>query len=219
MNKFKQLFAVLALLAPFLPLISDAQAAGIPDSGVLSFTVMRKGAEIGTHTIRFKQRGGELAVDIATDINVKIFLGISVYHFKHQGQERWRDGALVALASTTDDDGAEHQLQVLFDGGALKVESGERQQLSAADIMPASLWNVELVKRGLLLNTLDGREMRIYVAEQGLESIEVMGDTVEARHYVVSGGLERELWYDAKGVLVQYKLRGNDDSEVLYVLN
>ncbi len=213
--KLKRLLAVMVLSIPFIFPISSAEAVSVPESGELAFTVMRKGSEIGTHTIHFKQQGAELEVDIATDINVKVFLGISVYHFKHQGQERWRDGALVELNSTRDDDGTDHQLQVRLNNGALKVTSDGGEHQSSVDIMPASLWNVELVKRGLLLNTLDGREMKISVAEQGVEAVQVMGRTVEARHYVVSGGLERELWYDASGVLVQYRLRGNDDWEVL----
>ncbi|WP_367272434.1 DUF6134 family protein, partial [Parvibaculum sp.] len=41
---------------------------------------------------------------------------------------------------------------------------------------------------------------------------------VAATHYSVTGKLNRELWYDDKGVLVQVKFDGSDGSEITYVL-
>jgi hypothetical protein len=44
------------------------------------------------------------------------------------------------------------------------------------------------------------------------------GRSVEARHYQLSGELERELWYDAAGVLVQVRFKGKDGSDIRYEL-
>ena len=59
----------------FLSAFSNAHAA-VPASGQLQFSVMREGDKIGTHRIEFKQGVDELAVNIETDIAVKV-LGIA----------------------------------------------------------------------------------------------------------------------------------------------
>lgn len=212
--------AVLLLtLAAASPWSSVSAISGIPDSGSLGFTVLRNGNDVGKHTIHFTRGDDGIKVDVQTRVNVKLpLIGVSVYHFEHEGHELWRDGALVALGSVTDDDGAAHELEVRREGQRLRVTSNGSQHESAGDLIPASLWHPDLVKRSLLLNTLDGREMPVSVTEQPGETVQVRGRTVNARHFVVSGGLERELWYDADGVLVKVAFAAKDDSRIEYVL-
>lgn len=214
MNK-KSLSAALAA-ALFLSAASLANAA-VPESGKLDFTVLRGGREIGTHRLEFARQGDELKVDIGTDIAVKM-LGIAVYRFEHEGHETWRDGQLVSLESKTNDDGTPHRLAVNAADGKLVVNGDARQGDENPAVIPASLWNEDLVRQNALLNTLDGSSMEVTVREVGAETVEVNGEPVTATHYSVTGKLERELWYDAAGVLVQVKFNGADGSEISYVL-
>ncbi len=192
---------------------------GIPPGGSLNFKVLRDGDEVGTHTLHFAENAGATRVEVETHVNVTLpFLGVSVYHFDHQGAETWRDGALVALESRTDDDGDAHQLTVTRSGDRLHVRSENGEHHSAGTLLPASLWNPGLVHHRVLLNTLDGREMPVAVSDEGEETIEVNGATVRARHYRLTGGLNRELWYDPQGVLVKVSFAAKDDSRIDYVL-
>ena len=212
----KALSAAIAASALFLSAARLANAA-LPESGKLDFTVLRGGSEIGTHRLEFSRQGDELKVDIGTDIAVKM-LGIAVYRFEHEGHETWRDGQLVSLESKTNDDGTPHHLAVNAADGKLVVNGDARQGDENPDVIPASLWNEDLVKQNALLNTLDGSSMDVTVREVGPETVEVNGEPVTATHYSVTGKLERELWYDAAGVLVQVKFAGSDGSEISYVL-
>jgi len=45
-----------------------------------------------------------------------------------------------------------------------------------------------------------------------------MGKDVMARHYAISGDLQRELWYDAGGRLVKVRFAASDGTDIQYVL-
>lgn len=215
MNK-KPAFLALVASVLFLSGATIASAA-VPPGGELDFTVIRGGDEIGTHRLAFKQEGDELKVNIDTDVAVKM-LGIAVYRFEHEGHETWRNGHLVSLESNTNDDGTPHHLAVKEEDGKLVVDGDGRQGTEQEGIIPASLWNEDLVKQSVLLNTLDGSAMPVSVSKVGPENIEANGKSVTATHYSVTGKLQRELWYDENGVLVQVKFAGSDGSEITYVL-
>jgi len=209
---------VLALTAA-LWLGAAHAVTGIPPGGDLRFKVLRDGDEVGTHTLRFDQRDGATRVEVETHVNVTLpFIGISVYHFEHAGSETWRDGTLVSLESRTDDDGEAHELAVTRSGDTLQVRSNTGEHDTSAAILPASLWHPDLVRRRVLLNTLNGREMPVSSSDEGEETIDVRGAPVRTRHFRLTGGLNRELWYDPNGVLVKVQFAAKDDSRIEYVL-
>jgi hypothetical protein len=197
-------------------LASAAQAMQVP-SQPLNYTVLRDGAPVGRHVVTFQPTDGGTKVDITTDVAVKIAF-ITVYRFEHKGSEVWKDARLVALTSKTNDDGTDHQLQVEAKGDGLHVVGDGKATKADPGIVPASLWNPSLVTQNVLLNTLDGQQMRVTVTDKGADTVMVQGKGVPARRYVVDGDLKRELWYDEAGTLVQIRFKAKDDSDILYVL-
>lgn len=214
------LLALAALAAVSSAEASAAPIEGEPPSGALSFTVLRDGDEIGTHVLNFGHDGDALTVDVATDIKVTLpLVDIAVYRFTHRAHEVWRDGRLSQLTSETDDDGEQHALSVVAEqGGALSVRSDLGAHASAADIVPASLWNHAVPAQETLLNTLTGVEMAVTVEDLGRETITVGGAERQAEHYKLTGDLARELWYDGDGVLRRVRFQAEDESTIEYVL-
>lgn len=190
-------------------------AAAIPDQKALHFEVFRDGDPVGTHDITFSDNGAR--VDIKTRIAVKMAF-ITVYRFEHDGHEQWRGDDLVALDSKTNDDGTRHQLAVKGADGELEVTGDGKTSTVPTPIVPASLWRNDIVHSDHILNTLDGRVMEVKVADMGVDRIDAGGHSVPAHHYAMTGGLQRELWYDDKGVLVKVRFRAKDDSTVEYSL-
>ncbi len=68
-----------------------------------------------------------------------------------------------------------------------------------------------------LMNTVDGKIMSIRVADLGMESVETKRGKVNAHHYRLSGGLARDLWYDADGNLARVAFKADDGSIVTYI--
>ena len=210
----------LTALAVLLSLgLTPAQASFGDRDATLKFAVYRDDSEIGTHSLVFHHKDDALDVSIKTDIAVKVpLIGITLYHFEHEGHEIWKNGALAALQSKTDEDGTAHHLTVQRDGSKLDVDGDGRTGTSDPSIIPASLWNHGIVDSSVLLNTLDGREMDVAIAEKGTDEVMVGGNPVLARHFVISGGLQREVWYDADKRLVKVQFVGKDGSTITYRL-
>lgn len=191
-------------------------AAAPPPGGVLDFTVLRNGSEVGRHEMLFRTDADGLKIDIRTNVAVKVAF-ITAYRFEHEGHEVWQAGRLARLWSKTNDDGTKHVLDVTAGGESLVVmaDGKEAQKLSAS--IPASLWNERIVQQKDILNTLDGTRMAIKVADLGTEAVAVKNTVVPARHYVITGDLQRELWYDAQNVLVKVRFKAKDGSDIEYL--
>lgn len=192
----------LAFLFGALLFTGSADALTVPSSGVLVFDVMREGTDIGDHRYVFREDGDALSVQVETDVAVRLpLIGVTVFRFEHDSQELWRGGKLSALQSKTNDDGKAHQLD-LADAGAF----------------PASLWNDAILEQTILLNTVDGRSMATSVVDVGPETVLAGDKVLPAHHYRLSGDLERDLWYDATGMLVKVAFTGDDGSHIEYTL-
>jgi hypothetical protein len=189
------------LTAIGMALASPVHAASIPSSGRLDFDVMRKGKDIGDHSYKFAGSANSLSVQVTTDIVVKVpIIRTTAYSFKHNSVEKWSGNKLVKVNSKTNDDGTPHQLNTGGNG-----------------VLPASLWNIDAMRNGKLLNTVDGTIMSVHVSDLGAETVTVKGGQVKAQHYRLSQGLNRDLWFDGKGNLARVAFKADDGSTVTYV--
>ena len=68
------------------------------------------------------------------------------------------------------------------------------------------------------MNTLDGTQMRIAVVDKGEEMVEASGANVPARHFAISGGINRDVWFDRANTLVRVAFAGKDGSSIVYQL-
>lgn len=190
--------------------------AAPPPGGVLDFTVLRNGSEVGRHEMLFRNEADSLKIDIRTNVAVKVAF-ITAYRFEHEGHEVWQGGRLARLWSKTNDDGTKHVLDVTAGGDNLVVMADGKEPEKSSTTIPASLWNERIVQQKNILNTLDGSRMSIQVADLGTETVLVKNARVPARHYVISGDLQRELWYDAQNVLVKVRFKAKDGSDIEYL--
>lgn len=206
--------ATLALIAGAAP----ARAVIVPDDGLLRFSVIRDGDEIGTHVLTFQRTGDRLDVTVKTRIAVE-FAFITVFRFEHDSHEVWQGGKLVRMETETDDDGTDHKLEVLADGGGkLRVIGDGQEMVADPDTVPASLWNPAFIRTNDLMDSLVGKPLDITVTGRGDETVTVKGEPVTAHHYSMTGDFARELWYDQDWVLVRMTLKAEDGSDVEYVL-
>ena len=107
-------FATSLLLTAMITFGSAAQAQSQPQD--LDFKVFREGSDIGYHRIRFtRQPDGALIASVDINLQVK-FAGITVFRYVHLIRETWRDGKLVAVDATTNDDGDKFTLEARAEG-------------------------------------------------------------------------------------------------------
>lgn len=202
-------------------LLAAPAAAGAPAQMArshLEFVVVRNDEAVGRHVIDFSRDGDTTSVKISTNVVVTMAF-IPVYRFEHTGIETWKGNQLIALRSRTNDDGTHHELAVAAEGDHLRVAGDGSQATAAAAILPASLWNAGIVSQSTLLNTLDGTQMPIAVVDRGEEIVQASGADVPAHHFTISGGINRDVWFDRANTLVRVAFAAKDGSSIVYQLH
>lgn len=191
-------------------------AAAIPASQQLAFEVVRGESSIGRHEVSFRREGEELHVEVAIDLEVKLAF-VTVFTYQHRNHEVWRDGRLISIETTTNDDGKQYQLTGRATDQGFQVEGSAGSYLAPADIIPTSYWNPATLEQSQLLDTQRGRLLEVMIVPQGEEQILADGERFSATRYRMSGDLRLDLWYgpdgqwsriafDAKGAEVVYRL-------------
>jgi uncharacterized protein DUF6134 len=135
-------FVASALLAAALFLLgalaAPASAGTQPVPQTLEFDIARDGDIVGHHRISFRGEGDRLIVHSDLKIEVEA-LSFTVYRYQQTREEVWRNGKLVALAASADDDGTPHDIKgAAAPNGALRMSSGQDQWTLPPESVPAS---------------------------------------------------------------------------------
>lgn len=196
---------------------SPAAAQPVPPEGRLEYAIVRNGDEIGTHRLLFRREGDLVTVDVSVQVQVRM-LGMTVYRFTQTATETWRDGRLLALESTGNNDGTAFALRVREADGGLVAESRGRSVRFPADAIPTNVWHPAQLQRSVLLNSLEGTALRASVRDLGERTFTVRGTPVTARgaYLDATAAYQRSLWFDAAGRLLHLEMHGRDGSLVEY---
>lgn len=187
--------------------------ASFPPAGRLDYKVIRDGRDIGTQSVEFVRDGDRLTVRTNVNIVVKV-IGIPVYRFAHRAEEQWQGGQLVVFKSQSDDDGDPRNVALKLEGDRLRgVYNGRALDLPAT-LIPASLWHPDTVTQSTLLDPIKGRDMRVTVADKGMETVKIRGQPVSAHHYAITGQIVRDVWYGRDGQILQVRFPGKDGSKI-----
>jgi hypothetical protein len=195
-----------------------ASNAVIPATAeTLNFVITRNGDPIGTSTIEINRTSADTTVDTRTDLTVNV-LFFTAYCFEQKTSERWSNAHLVALNSTTNNNGTRHKVAVRMKGDQLELYADGENNPLERDIVPSTLWNPDFLKHSMMLDVQDGQVMPVTVVDDGVDNLRVGGQVVPAHHYTINGRYSEGAWYDDQGRLVQVKIIGSDGSIILYDL-
>ncbi len=187
-------------------------AAGLPPD--LVFDIYRKGSRIGANEVRFRPEEGGFTVTTVMDLAVKLAF-ITVYSYRQEARERWREGRLVASDIVTDDAGKVTHVEVRPSGAELAVE-GPRgaYRVLAGTMTDLGFWNPAIIEATQLVDGQYGELMPLRLIAGVEETIAVAGQPTPTTRYgfVVSQsreGTAREgtNWYDRSGRWVRCELR------------
>lgn len=206
-------------------LLAAALAAGLagaawaaePPSGTAVYKIHHeKYGDIGTHKLTFARSGDDLTVEVENKMKVKV-LFVTVFRYEAKRRELWRDGRMVGYRSQTHDDGTDITAMAELTGDKLVIEGPKGRATTPLGVFPTNPWNAKIIDQSLLMDTKTGELLKVKIAEAGEDTLEVRGKAVKARKYVISGELERELWYGADGAWLQMRF-DSDGSAVTFTL-
>lgn len=190
--------------------------AKIERTETLRFDIEFNGRQMGQHEfqITFAGEQGDQAIAVRSRVEMRYRIAfIPVFRYQHSADERWRNGCLTTLQSTTNDDGKRFALQgnLADDGFAVTHSAPEPEQTLISDTCPATFayWQPQLLERPALINAQTGR----------LEPVSVIGaeptvlDNQPARRWTITTeqGSVIELWYaDDDGQWLRLKHQSAD---------
>ncbi|MBM3599715.1 MAG: hypothetical protein FJX35_16005 [Alphaproteobacteria bacterium] len=207
--------AALAFAFVAIPAQAVGPEGAIPASGVIEFDILRNGSPFGAERIDFRRDGDRLIVDIKIDMEYRLL--IPLFRYSHRSREVWKDGRLIQIDTTTDDDGEKFFVtgRATPRGFAVKSTSGEFTM--PADVVPGSYWNEDMLSGRAILNTQAGKLVDSQVRKLPPEPVVARGQQVTGRVYDVTGDFNLRLWYGDRGdwVKLRFTTRG---SEIEYVL-
>jgi hypothetical protein len=189
---------------------------GVPPGNRLSFRVLRKGSEIGSHVLDFRRDGDALEVRI--DVRMAVTFGpITLFRYRHSGTERSAAGRFVSLETQTDNDGEALRVTARRDGDGVTVEAtGLARQTLPATARPLTHWN-RACMAAPLFNPQDGKVMRLTVMPRGDDTVALAsGASVTAAHYALTGEATLDDWYGADDVWTALRALGKDGSVIDY---
>lgn len=207
----------IAALAVLVTYIGHPRLAAAFESatGTIAFDVLRNGRAMGTHRLDFRREGGQLTVDIAIDLEVRLI--VPLYRYTHRSRETWIDDRLVRIDTTTDDDGRKFWVAGRAETSGFAVDAVTGRSMAPLDIRPTSYWRERMLSGGPLFDTQEGKLVAATVVGLPGEVLIIDGRATPARVYDVFGDLKLRLWYDFDGrwLKLGFIARG---SEIEYVL-
>jgi len=186
------ILAALAVSVLPLPAVARPDLGHIPLPEDIDFEIKRDGTTIGRHRVSFRREDDALHVRVDIRIEVR-FAMLTLFRYHHENREVWRGGRLVAIETRTDDDGTVHRVRGRAIGDRLAVDGTGGAFEASADILPTSYWHPATPARDVLLDTQNGRLLRVRT--------EAVGDPEAGAggRYRMRGDLELDLWYDRAG--------------------
>ena len=210
-----RLFAAVAL-NPLLALPLGVRAGAAPQP--LSFRVLRDGSPIGVHTVSFRQDGERLVATTRIDISVKV-LFFTAFYLKHEAEEVWQAGRLVAVKSTTDDNGTRLQVSGTAVQGGFRIVGDEGPFLAPAELLTSNMmWDTRMLGADRLIDVQYGGVIGLVVKPLGPARVDTPHGQVRAnRHHLITPHYAGTVFHDssgrwvkalieAKGEIIEYAL-------------
>jgi hypothetical protein len=177
------------------------------DTETRTFAIAVDGKSAGTMQMTIREKDATCqTVEVHARVDVRVFF--VRYTYKYDGTEEWKQGRLMQLQSSTNDDGAPMSVTASAQGDELHVRSREREENVRWDVWTTSYWRLPAPRfrnQGVpLLDADTGKYLEGSLALVGNETLRVGGRSVNCAHYHVSArGIDVNVWYDDRERLVR----------------
>jgi hypothetical protein len=193
---------------------------------VRQFTVFIDNKEAGKYRMAIQRLDdGTTHVHGTADVRARILL-VYTYTYSYRGTEVWKDGRLLRLDSSANDNGTKFTVNATAEDNALRVRVNGQEHVTRGDAWTTTYWHLPGGDaRGRPLTLLDadtGRELNGQLQYLGTNMFFVGGQRQNCSHYRLTGKevLTRkdvmvDLWYDAQERLVRQEFLEDGHRTVL----
>lgn len=164
---------------------------------------MRRGEQVGTHTLRIARQGREHIATSELLIAPRV-LGVVVYRYEHRYEEVTEAGRFRRVTSRLNRNGRIVEVRGEAVPGAVLLDGTEGAQRLPAAAAPLSWWERERFDRVPIFGTTTGRLLAL-TWQIGREAAACRGE------------VEAVARYDAAGRWVGLDARGEDGNDITYL--
>lgn len=170
------------------------------------------------HTVSFRQDGERLVVTTRIDISVKVLL-FTAFRLKHEAEEVWQAGRLLAVKSSTNDNGTRLKVSGTAVQDGFRIIGEEGPFLAPAQLLTSNmLWDTRMLSADLLIDVQHGGVIGLAVKPLGPALVDTPHGQVRAiRHHLITPHYAGTLFHDssgrwvkalieAKGEIIEYAL-------------
>jgi hypothetical protein len=192
------------LFAVLLVLSADARALDVPASYRYRIHHQIFG-DIGEHQMTVARAGDAIVVEHTAELAVEI-LGLTAFHRRTRFREVWRGDRLVEFEGLVEDNGEPFPVSARAEGERLVVEGSVGRIEAPAATAPSEPSIERAVRRDWFFDSKTGALLNASVIPAGREPLKIGADVVEATKYEIAGELDQDVWFDATGAWVQWRL-------------
>jgi hypothetical protein len=151
------------------------------------------------------REGDAIVVEHTAALAVAIF-GFTAFHRRTRFREVWRDDRLIEFDGLVVDDDRPFPVSVRVAGDRLVIQGRAGRIEAPLDTAPSEPSLESAIRRAWFFDSRTGELLHPTVTPAGREAIKVGAEVVDAAKYEVTGDLEQEVWFDASGAWVQWRL-------------
>ena len=191
----------------------------------LEFDLYRNNLLIGEHIYLFNRNGQNLTVYNKINFEIKI-LGITLYKYFSEGQEKYIDGNFDSFSSTTNQNKKEKFSNIYKKENKFFIEGSSYKGETPENFIIGTWWNHSIVKYKTQISASSGRIIEQNVNFLGKETIEINNNKYSALKFNFSSSdpslsrgkeLNTNVWYDEK-TLIWLKTSFKNDGDWEYRL-
>ncbi|MBT5413027.1 MAG: hypothetical protein HOK81_00355 [Rhodospirillaceae bacterium] len=198
--KLVAIFCAAALMAVGVPAAAATDCEAPAD--VLRYRVLWGGDEVGSHELSFSREGDALRVRSRTDIDADMLL-MDVLDLIHRGEEVWRANRMESYRGRTVDNGEVFEVSVEPEADGYRLTRNGRASHIPTSAIPGSLWCETIIGppgEGLVVDLVKGRLRQVRIGAPESFTLVREGRNLPGKRFRISGGYDRELWFDESGI-------------------
>jgi len=185
-------------------------------SNDIMFNVIRNDEIIGRHLVTFSHIEND-KIRVKARLNLQVnFLSFPIYKFDYRSEAVWHKGKLKNLYSNQNDDGDKVSVKVFADNDSLVIKTQDTEIRTNLDALPTNHWNVKVLEKKQVINTLTGELSSVVITGFGKEKIKAHGKFIYANKYKYTGDIQALVWYSDSGNWVKMQFEGKDGSTIKY---
>ena len=163
----------------------------------LRFAILWKDQRIGAHRIDIRPAEDGTGTAVLTEIEMKVAFGpITMFRFRHRGEEQWRSGGrLWSLKTHTEDHGDVYDVQGRHTPQGIEIAGPLGPYLAPHGLLTSNgLWCRAITRQTRIIDAQNGAVVDFAATPAGDASA-----AADAFHFA-GASWRGEMWYDSSGI-------------------